>query len=473
MTTEDAKSPTLAHDNTQLSDLAVAGTSVDLSEYDPATGATLPSADALRPPGPGQVRTGQVLAGKYELVSVLGAGGMGKVWKGMHLGLGVPIAVKIMHPEIAASKDYVRRFRREAHAASILNHPNAVRVLDFGDDDGTLYMVMEFLAGESVTAWLGAMDGPPALSDVAEIMGMLLDAFSVAHAYGIVHRDLKPDNVFLTEVGGKRVVKVVDFGLAHVEDTRDQGPTLTAKDVIAGTPEYMSPEQCLGEKLDHRSDIYALGIVIYEMFAGNVPFRGDTPVATLFKHIQDPVPFEGALAAHIPLAAVPVLRRALAKNRADRFSSASAAADALRRAQQQMLSGSVAGDATPTAGMAKVGPAGSGAHTAAGPDRRRVTRLDIFVNFVLRRVGTLGTVLQEERTIAENMGRGGARVMTTMASLAPGDIVHLEEVGGPFKTRAEVRGRYVGQDGIRRLNLRFLDSPAPDYLVYVDDGSRR
>jgi len=98
-----------------------------------------------------------------------------------------------------------------------------------------------------------------------------------------------------------------------------------------------------------------------------------------------------------------------------------------------------------------------------------VTRLDIFVNFVLRREGTLGTVLQEERTIAENVGRGGARVMTTMASLGPGDVVYLEEVGGPFKTRAEVRGTYVGRDNIRRLNLHFLDSPAPDYLVHIDE----
>ena len=99
-----------------------------------------------------------------------------------------------------------------------------------------------------------------------------------------------------------------------------------------------------------------------------------------------------------------------------------------------------------------------------------MTRLDIFVNFIIRRVGTAGTVLQEERTIAENVGRGGARVMTSISSLAPGDIVHLEEVGGPFKTRAEVRGSYVGKDRIRRLNLRFLDSPAPYYLVHVDEG---
>jgi hypothetical protein len=238
-----------------------------------------------------------------------------------------------------------------------------------------------------------------------------------------------------------------------------------------GTPEYMSPEQCLGDKIDHRSDIYALGIAVYEIFCGQVPFRGDTPVATLFKHIQDPVPFEGPVAARIPLSAVPVLRKALAKNRADRYANASDMAAALRKAKEQAQAG-VPADVAPTGGHPVIVPVSDGgaAVTPTPSDRRRVTRLDIFVNFVIRRVGTAGTVLQEERTIAENVGRGGARVMTSISALAPGDIVHLEEVGGPFKTRAEVRGSYVGKDRIRRLNLRFLDSPAPDYLVHVDEG---
>jgi hypothetical protein len=177
------------------------------------------------------------------------------------------------------------------------------------------------------------------------------------------------------------------------------------------------------------------------------------------------------VAARIPLSAVPVLRKALAKNRADRYSSASEMAEALRKAQQQAKSG-VPADAMPTGGHPVIVPAddsGRGA-TPTPSDRRRVTRLDIVVNFILRRIGTAGTVLQEERTIAENIGRGGARVPTTFSSLVPGDIVQLEEVGGPFKTRAEVRGSYVSKDNVRRLNLRFLDSPAPDYLVHVDEG---
>jgi hypothetical protein len=168
------------------------------------------------------------------------------------------------------------------------------------------------------------------------------------------------------------------------------------------------------------------------------------------------------------MAAVSVLRRALAKDRAERFDESAGLADALREAQLQTASGETE-DSAPTAGI----PAAAAAPLTPTPtpERRRVTRLDIFVNFVLRREGTLGTVLQEERTIAENVGRGGARVMTTMSSVGPGDVVYLEEVGGPYKTRAEVRGTYVGKDGIRRLNLHFLDSPAPDYLVHVDEES--
>ena len=154
------------------------------------------------------------------------------------------------------------------------------------------------------------------------------------------------------------LVRLMDFGIAKIEGgDRSTGAGLTTTGQIMGTPEYMSPEQCLGDKIDHRSDIYALGIVVYELFTGAVPFRGDTPVATLFKHIQDPVPFEGPWASRIPLAAVPVLRKALAKNRADRFASSGAMAEALRKAQQETASGAAA-DLAPTKGMPAVSGTG-------------------------------------------------------------------------------------------------------------------
>ena len=412
---------------------------------------------------------GAVIAGRYEVLSPLGRGGMGMVYKAHDRMLDETVAIKVLRAEFANTDEMAQRFRHEIKLARKVSHRNVCRIHEYGEDAGFRYISMEFVEGTDLRQLALRRGGCLGHEEGFEIAIQVADGLQAIHDVGIVHRDLKTTNIMLDERG---LVRLMDFGIAKIEGgERSTGAGLTIAGQIMGTPEYMSPEQCLGEKLDHRSDLYALGIVIYEMFSGNVPFKGDTPVATLFKHIQDPVPFDTAGASRIPLAAVPVLRRALAKNRADRFASASATADALRRAYQQMLSGAAA-DATPTSALSSVGASGSGAHTAAGPDRRRDTRLDIFVNFVLRRVGTLGTVLQEERTIAENIGRNGTRVMTTMASLAKGDIVHLEEVGGAYKTRAEVRGHYVGQDGIRRLSLRFLDSPAPDYLVHVDDAPR-
>jgi hypothetical protein len=209
--------------------------------------------------------------------------------------------------------------------------------------------------------------------------------------------------------------------------------------------------------------------VLYELFTGTVPFRGDTPVATLFKHLNEAVPFEGPAAARIPIAAIPVLRKALAKNREDRFDSAASLAEALREARRRTRESTVA-EAAPTASVAALPPGAATTPTPTPPERRRATRLATPVNFKLRRVGSAGQVLQEELTFAENIGRGGAQVITAFSSLAPGDIVHLDQVDGPFKTRAEVRGTYVGKDRMRRLNLRFLDSPAPDYLVHVDES---
>jgi serine/threonine protein kinase len=267
-------------------------------------------------------------------------------------------------------------------------------------------------------------------------------------------------------------VRLMDFGIAKSQAVdHSTGGGLTMTGTTMGTPEYMSPEQCMAEKIDGRSDIYSLGIVTYELFTGSVPFRGDSPVATLFKHLNEPVPFETPGAARIPVAAVSVLRKTLAKNREDRYPAAAALAEALRVARQQTLE-ALATESAPTARVAAVPLPGPGfaTPTPTPPDRRRSTRLETPVNFMLRRTGSAGKVLQEERTVAENIGRGGARVFTSFPSMAPGDIVYLEQVDGPFKTRAEVRGTYVGKDGVRRLNLHFVDSPAPDYLVHVDES---
>ena len=410
---------------------------------------------------------GSIIATRYEVQSPLGKGGMGMVYKAHDRMLDETVAIKVLRAEFANTGEMAKRFRHEIKLARKVSHRNVCRIHEYGEDGGVRYISMEYVEGTDIKQLARDKGGYLEHEEAFDVSIQTADGLQAIHDVGIIHRDLKTSNIMRDNSGR---VRLMDFGIAKIggRDSSTGGGGLTSTGQIMGTPEYMSPEQCLGDKIDHRSDIYALGIAVYEIFSGTVPFRGDTPVATLFKHIQDPVPFEGPVAGRIPHSAVPVLRKALAKNRADRYESAAEMAEALRKAQQQAKSG-IATDAAPTGGHPVIVPAGEG--TGSTPtDRRRVTRLDIFVNFIIRRVGTAGTVLQEERTIAENVGRGGARVMTSISSLSPGDIVHLEEVGGPFKTRAEVRGSYVGKDRIRRLNLRFLDSPAPDYLVHVDEG---
>ena len=410
---------------------------------------------------------GSVIDKRYEILSPLGKGGMGMVYKAHDRELDETVAIKVLRAEFANTGEMAKRFRHEIKLARKVSHRNVCRIHDYGEDNGVRFISMEYVEGTDIKQLARDKGGFLEPDEAFDVTIQTADGLQAIHDVGIIHRDLKTSNIMRDNSGR---VRLMDFGIAKIggADFSTGGGGLTSTGQIMGTPEYMSPEQCLGDKIDHRSDIYALGIAVYEVFTGTVPFRGDTPVATLFKHIQDTVPFEGPIAARIPLSAVPVIRKALAKNRADRYANASDMAAALRKAHEQAKAG-VPADAAPTGGHPVIVPV-EAPGAGATPDRRRVTRLDIFVNFHIRRVGTAGTVLQEERTIAENVGRGGARVMTTITALAPGDIVHLEEVGGPFKTRAEVRGSYFGKDKIRRLNLRFLDSPAPDYLVHVDEG---
>jgi len=405
----------------------------------------------------GALTQGAVIGNRYEIVSQLGRGGMGMVYKAHDRMLDEIVAIKVLRSEFANTPEMAKRFMSEIKLARKVSHRNVCRIHEYGEDHGIRYISMEFVEGTDLKQMLRDRGGLE-LDDAFEVAIQVAEGLQAIHDVGIVHRDLKSPNIMRDARG---IVRLMDFGIAKIEGMERSSGALTTTGQIMGTPEYMSPEQCLGEKIDNRSDIYALGIVDYEIFTGQVPFRGDTPVATLFKHLQDPVPFEGGpTIQRIPLSLVPVLRRALAKNRAERYASASELALALRQARDRFKAG-------PSAPGSTDEPLGVQPEPATR-ERRVDTRLDIFVNFVLRRVGTLGTVLQEERTIAENVGSGGARVMTTMSTLVPGDIVQLEEVGGPYKTKAEVRGAYVGKDNIRRLNLKFLDGPAPKHLVRVE-----
>jgi hypothetical protein len=366
------------------------------------------------------------------------------------------VAIKVLRGEFANATEMAKRFKHEIKLARKVSHRNVCRIHEFGEDAGLRYISMEYLEGTDLKQVMRLQGGFTA-DEAFEISVQVGEGLQAIHDVGIIHRDLKTPNLMRNERG---VVRLMDFGIAKGAHESGTGAGLTMTGAVMGTPEYMSPEQCRGEKIDFRSDIYSLGVVSYELFTGQVPFRGDTPVATIFKHIQDPIPLEGEVARKLPPAVIPVLQKLLAKDRNQRYDTAAAVVAALRQAREASA-GHVSAPAPPPAE-----PAGPPA-----AERRLTGRLEIFVNFFIRRVGTNGAVLQEERTIAENIGRGGARVLTTMASLVVGDIIQLEEIGGGFRTRAEVRGTYVGKDKVRRLNLHFVDHTAPDRLVRTDSGA--
>ena len=275
---------------------------------------------------------GAVIAQKYKLEQLLGHGGMGEVYRAQHLTLGIDVAVKVMHARVAADQQFARRFAREARAISVLSHPSIVRVIDFGADAGVPYLVMEFLRGRSLGAYLDGLRAPPPLAVVGELLSPVLAALAVAHAAGVVHRDLKPDNVFLAEVGGAIVPKLVDFGLAHVDDPIDRGPTLTQTEMVAGTPDYMSPEQCRSLRVGPASDLYAFGCLLTTLLQLKPPFDGISSVDLITKHMFAPVPPLARPDGAEPVpAALETLRLALlAKDAERRPESAEVALERLR-----------------------------------------------------------------------------------------------------------------------------------------------
>jgi serine/threonine protein kinase len=238
-------------------------------------------------------QTGRTIAGKYRIGDRIGAGGMGEVYRGEHLALHMPVAIKVLHKHRAADPDIVRRFYREARASAQLNHPHVVRVLDFGNEGDALpYLVMEWLEGMTLQAYLKNFEWMLPLKEVFDSLLQILSAFEAAHAHGIIHRDVKPENMFVTDVAGVRTIKILDFGLAHVEVSReeDAGPTLTKPDALAGTPEYMSPEQCYSLAVGPESDIYSLGCVLTTMLQGKPPFSGRRTVDSIAGHLYMPPP---------------------------------------------------------------------------------------------------------------------------------------------------------------------------------------
>ena len=256
--------------------------------------------------------------GKYRIVEHLGRGGMAEVYKAYQPSLDRYVALKLMHAFLAADQDFISRFEREAKNVAALRHPNIVQVYDFDVQNGTPYMVMEYIEGGTLKSHLEDLTRQGKALSIDEAVHMVKEvgkALSYAHHHQMIHRDVKPANVLL-EVGGR--VILTDFGIAKILT----GPSYTVTGATIGTPSYMSPEQGLGRPGDHRSDIYALGVMLYQLTTGQLPYEADTPLAVMLKHVNEPLPLPRTFKPDMPEGIERIILKAMAKNPDDRFQSA-------------------------------------------------------------------------------------------------------------------------------------------------------
>ncbi|HXF32772.1 MAG TPA: protein kinase [Solirubrobacterales bacterium] len=283
---------------------------------------------------------GTVLSGRYRLEAKLGSGGMSTVYLARDTTLDRPVAVKVMHREMSEQADQLERFRQEARAVAKLSHPNVVSVIDAGEDGGYPYIVFEYVEGETLKARInriGALDVQEALAYAIEIAR----ALTVAHARKMVHRDIKPQNVMIDAEGR---AKLTDFGISR--QLEQDGMTATGR--VLGTTDYVAPEQAMGRGTDQRSDIYALGVVLYEMFTGEVPFAADSQVGVAMKHVNEELPDVQTMRPELSAASALVVERATAKDPAKRYADIGEMIDDLSTALEveAARAGSTTGEAT-------------------------------------------------------------------------------------------------------------------------------
>lgn len=259
--------------------------------------------------------------GRYEIKRELGRGGMATVYEAHDPRFEREVAVKVLPREMLHDPQFRARFEREAKTIAMLEHPAIVPVYDFGEEDGQPYFVMRFMPGGSLSDRLKG--GPLSLQEAARIFSRLAPALDSAHAKGIIHRDLKPGNILFDQYGEPYIS---DFGIAKLSESQ---VSMTGSGIV-GTPAYMSPEQAQGEKIDGRSDVYGLGVILFEMLTGQQPFQGDTPMSVVVKHITDPVPHILDVRPDLPVGVEKIVEKALAKERDERFSTSQQLTDALR-----------------------------------------------------------------------------------------------------------------------------------------------
>ena len=307
-------------------------------------------------------KPGDIIADRYRVVAPIGRGAMGTVYRAEHVQISKVMAIKLLHRELQQNPENVARFHREAESASRLNHPNTVHVFDFGrTKSGSLYLVMEYVDGDDLAKVLDK-DGPMPFGRVAYLCAQVAGSVEDAHAAGIVHRDLKPENIVISEGRDGETAKVLDFGLAKLFEGTVEAQ-VTSSGTIVGTPYYMSPEQIQGQELDGRSDVYAIGAIMYECVVGKPPFEAPNPVGVLSKHLSEE-PFRPSARSplSVPAEADEIILRCLEKDPDRRYQTA----EEVRQALIEYLATVGSGDWR-LSGVGQA-PFGSG--------ERRVDRLD-------------------------------------------------------------------------------------------------
>jgi serine/threonine-protein kinase len=349
---------------------------------------------------------GRKLDGRYEVLERLGEGGAGVVYRGRQTHLDRLVAIKVLHRDTASSAEWRRRFQREAMALCVLAHPHVVPVTDFGVDHGLAFLVMELLEGQTLGALI--KEGPLPLWRALEIARQTLRVLAFAHIKGVVHHDLKPNNVFLQALPDQADhVRLLDFGMAKfLEDASSRAPAeLTRPRVVVGTPAYMSPEQAKGAPTDETTDVYAAGLLLFELLAGRRPFVADSPQGYLAAHLTAPVPSLAKLRRGLAHASLfqPLVERAMAKKPAERFKDAVAMAMALEDVVARLPAAVVSG------GRAEARRTTSPRARGAAPSRSRFRRRVMF----------LVTLAVGIAAVAGYLRREGADPATTTAVPAP------------------------------------------------------
>jgi eukaryotic-like serine/threonine-protein kinase len=413
----------------------------------------------------------RVYSRRYQVTHLIARGGTATVYRAQDLMLNRPVALKVLYPELSVDQNFVERFRREAQAAANLSHPNIVPVFDWGEDNGAYFIVMELIEGSSLAGILAA-GRRPTPQRAATLVAQVASALAYAHRAGVVHRDIKPGNILLTTDGQ---IKVTDFGIAQAISTQDN---LTASGSVMGTATYFSPEQAEGAMVDGRSDVYSLGVVLYELLAGRPPFTADTPVAVATMHVRDAVPALRAVNAAVPADLEAVTMYALGKRPASRYQTADdLRADLLRFAEGQPVlagrGGMFAGDAT-QAVSAVSGERTQAVPVLSGPRtdvRRRRNRTPLYASLatlVLVIVAAVGYVtLQKGATttmpnvVGQSISSATGTLRADGLQIQGTNLVQSSEpTGTVVSTRPRAGAKVTSGQGVT-LNISLGQSSTP------------